>query len=761
MPTITATIDSSGALQGAAVFDKAVSQVVKGGQQIERTLTSTVVGAFKGVGSAVVSLQGALAGLGVAFGIKSVVSASDEFITLRGRLEAVTGSAAGAENALRQLSDVSQRTRTPAGELAQQYLRIQNAMDGLKRPASDAFAITEVLAKAVKVSGISSNEAAAAMMQLSQAIASGRFQGDEFRSVAENMPIVLRLLQEQTGKTAGQLRALAADGKLTADILVRALLNSTDKINTQFAKMPQTAGDAFSLLRDQLDRTTGAIAAQSGVSEAWAKVWNELRNVVSSESFKGGLKSMADGVAWLGRSAGEAVPNLRLFLAALNEDLSKGADKAKASTWSIGDALKGTFAGDVYEGNVKAVKALGELIGDWFSGKVEQGAKALNGGLLTGLQAVAAAARDAGAVLDRGAGLKSWAAGTTVTKSDPITFAENQRVVLMRLQNDLLRAQTAHNEGLALQIKTRIQLESTVTDQMKKDDPELAKKLTGLIAINGQLERQKALSDLTKQISDLRAENGLLEAQAGTDENVTRAVEAQLAIRKAVTPEIRSLSPLLAAQLEREVLITKELELQRDKAKEAFDQGKQFGDAMGAGIKSLIIDGKNWKSVLGDVVKSFAEIILKLTVIEPLAKSVALGFQSFGGLGGLGFGTASSVTSAGGWATSVLPAFGFADGGIFKSPVTLSAPGFGGVMAESGPEAVMPLTRTAGGALGVRAMGGAGGQNVTIAPTIHIDARGADMGAADRLKTGARDLTEQLISAVRQRILSDPKFLRR
>lgn len=150
------------------------------------------------------------------------------------------------------------------------YTTFLRAAQPLGRTQADAALASETFAKALKLGGASAETASQATLQFSQALASGVLRGDEFNSIAEASPRVLRLLADAMGLPQGQLRALAAEGKLTADVLYDALTNTkvTAGLNKEFAQLPTTMGDAMTLVRDEAVKVAGAFDRGSQLSGA-------------------------------------------------------------------------------------------------------------------------------------------------------------------------------------------------------------------------------------------------------------------------------------------------------------------------------------------------------------------------------------------------------------------------------------------------------------------------------------------------------------
>ena len=123
--------------------------------------------------------------------------------------------------------------------------------------AGDAFnnndelvAFTELMQKSFKISGASTTEASNAMYQLTQAMASGRLQGDEYRSIIENAPMLANAIADYVGVSRGELKELASDGAISSDIIKAAVFNMADEAESQFAQMPMTFSDAWTQIKN-------------------------------------------------------------------------------------------------------------------------------------------------------------------------------------------------------------------------------------------------------------------------------------------------------------------------------------------------------------------------------------------------------------------------------------------------------------------------------------------------------------------------------
>ena len=178
-------------------------------------------------------------------GIQETLKAADTFVTTRARLELIVDGGQSVQQLQDMIYAASQRVR---GD----YIAMANTVSRLGLLAGDAFANTgeivafvETMQKVFKISGASIEEQTSAMYQLTQAMAAGRLQGDEFRSIMENAPMLADAIAKFTGKSKGELKEMAAEGLITADVIKGALFSAADDINEKFASMPKTFGEAW------------------------------------------------------------------------------------------------------------------------------------------------------------------------------------------------------------------------------------------------------------------------------------------------------------------------------------------------------------------------------------------------------------------------------------------------------------------------------------------------------------------------------------
>lgn len=181
-------------------------------------------------------------------GINNLVSTADEYAGVQARLNLVAGSQENVAYLNNMIYESAQRARGG-------YLDMARAVSQLSLSAHDAFPdpreatqFMEGIQKLFVIGGTNKQNQQDAMLQLTQGLASGQLQGDEFRSIAENAPIIENMIAKEMGVPRGALKQLAADGEVTADVIRNAILNNMDEINAQFATMPKRWGNHFTEL---------------------------------------------------------------------------------------------------------------------------------------------------------------------------------------------------------------------------------------------------------------------------------------------------------------------------------------------------------------------------------------------------------------------------------------------------------------------------------------------------------------------------------
>lgn len=220
----------------------------------------------RGLGTAARAAGGALAALGVGAIAREVLRMTDAFKNMQGSLALVSTSTANASESFQKLLAMANNTGSSLESTVSLYTRLANATRGAGYTQEQMLNVTDALNKAFVISGATMQEASNAAIQLSQGLASGTLRGEELNSVMEQGPRITRALADYLGVTNGEIRKLAAEGKITGDVVTNALLKSLTSLNAELAKMPRTFEQASQALKNNFLAAIGQINVDPVVS---------------------------------------------------------------------------------------------------------------------------------------------------------------------------------------------------------------------------------------------------------------------------------------------------------------------------------------------------------------------------------------------------------------------------------------------------------------------------------------------------------------
>ncbi|HFR4130447.1 TPA: tape measure protein [Raoultella ornithinolytica] len=181
------------------------------------------------------SLSGVAKGLLAALSVQQVSSYADAWTELNNKVSNSVRTGETQAEVMQRIFDVSQATQSSLNGTATLYARLERGTRTYNTSAEDLTRLTTIINQGFAVSGATAQEAENAIIQLSQGIASGVLRGEEFNSVSEQGSRLMIALADSMGVSIGQLRAMAAQGQLTTDVVVKGLLSQGDVIGKEFA----------------------------------------------------------------------------------------------------------------------------------------------------------------------------------------------------------------------------------------------------------------------------------------------------------------------------------------------------------------------------------------------------------------------------------------------------------------------------------------------------------------------------------------------
>lgn len=319
--------------QGLSVLDTVTGQLNNKLKQTKTELNSVSqqLNGFKS------QLLGFTAIAGVSLGAKSILLDADAMNSYQARIKLVSRTNNEAKGTFRELMDISNETGNAFKSTAELYTRVYRAL-GDKANSAELLQFTRTLQQMVVVSGALPEEAKSAIIQLSQGLASGTLRGEEFNSVAEQMPIFLEVLQKSLGKTRAELRKMAEDGELTPQIILSATKEAAAEIEKQYQSMPLTIGRAGAHFgnawTEYLNKTDNAISLTATVAAAISGLANNL-DLFGNVALVVAAVVASRFVAGMVQSAAAIARNAAVTAASNNTLVARAAIEVKAAQASV------------------------------------------------------------------------------------------------------------------------------------------------------------------------------------------------------------------------------------------------------------------------------------------------------------------------------------------------------------------------------------------------------------------------------------------
>ena len=210
----------------------------------------------------------------------SAVKTTDQLTQLRARIDLINDGSQSTAEIMDKVFSAANRSRGSFLDMADSVAKLNMLAKDAFTSNDEAIYFVEQLNKQFKIAGAGVQETTSAMYQLTQAMAAGKLQGDEFRSIMENAPMLAQSIAQEMGLSVGQLKEMSSQGLITADIIKNALFASAEETNAKFAEIPMTFQDIGTKLQNDL------IAAFQPVME-------ELGNMTSSDAFMSALNELA------------------------------------------------------------------------------------------------------------------------------------------------------------------------------------------------------------------------------------------------------------------------------------------------------------------------------------------------------------------------------------------------------------------------------------------------------------------------------------
>ncbi|WCF71784.1 tail length tape-measure protein 1 [Acinetobacter phage Acba_13] len=293
------------------------------------------------------ALAGYMAGL---LTVGSAISKMDTYTGLQNRLKLVTNNQVELNKATEDTFRIAQKTYSAWDSVLQVYQRFSDNAKTLNLTMDDTARLTETVSKAVAISGASAEAADAALVQFGQALASGTLRGEELNSVMEQTPALAKAIAKGMGITVGELRSVAAEGKITSQEIVKALRNVESDVDALFAKTDITIEQSLTLLNNEITKFVGEAGKGSGAAQVLAG---------SVQTLASNLDLIADGALVVG--IGYITRAILMKSAAIKEGMASTLASRQASVLNAqaeyAEATAALNAAKAHLANVRATNA--------------------------------------------------------------------------------------------------------------------------------------------------------------------------------------------------------------------------------------------------------------------------------------------------------------------------------------------------------------------------------------------------------------------
>ncbi|HCV3095029.1 TPA: tape measure protein [Acinetobacter baumannii] len=332
-------IDSQNAERNARNLGNELISIERKGKFASKSMDSLSV--------ATRALAGHMAGLVT---VGAAISKMDTYTGLQNRLKLVTNNQAELNKATEDTFQIAQKTYSAWDSVLQVYQRFSDNAKTLNLTMDDTARLTETVSKAVAISGASAEAADAALVQFGQALASGTLRGEELNSVMEQTPALAKAIAQGMGITVGELRSVAAEGKITSQEIVKALRNVESDVDALFAKTDITIGQSLTLLNNEITKFVGEAGKGSGAAQVLAG---------SVQTLASNLDLIADGALVVG--IGYITRAILMKSAAIKEGMASTLASRQASVLNAqaeyAEATAALNAAKAHLANVRATNA--------------------------------------------------------------------------------------------------------------------------------------------------------------------------------------------------------------------------------------------------------------------------------------------------------------------------------------------------------------------------------------------------------------------
>ena len=301
--TYVVDMDTAAVTKGADRVNAALDSVGKGADRLdgtmgkaERTVTQTGKASAKaandvgrlekategassaagGFAARLTPLAAAIGGLVTAQAILDLGKMAEQFTLLQARITRLSADSETAAATYNRLLTVAAATGQTMPETVKLWETLTSSLKSLGATNDQVITLTGTLQKIGKIGGSSADETANALRQLGQSLAAGTLRAEEFNSIVEQTPELVRQLAAASGRSMGEFRQAMLDGKITSQELFDLLMSRTQAVDEEFKKLPRSVADAANAIMVQMGAAASAIDQATSASKALAFILDRI-----------------------------------------------------------------------------------------------------------------------------------------------------------------------------------------------------------------------------------------------------------------------------------------------------------------------------------------------------------------------------------------------------------------------------------------------------------------------------------------------------
>ena len=219
--------------------------------------------------------------------VKAAVQLSDQLTQVQARINGITGDLGETARVQNMIYQAAQRSRGSYQEMMGTVASLKSQTGDTFKSLDEATAFVEAMQKQFKIAGTDATGISSTMYNLTQALSTGVLRGQDLNAVMSNAPQIAQRIAKYMGLSVGELKNVAAEGKVTSDIVKNAMLDAAGKIDEEFQQIPKTFGDVFQQAKNMGIRT-------------FQPIGKAISDIVNSPAVMGAVNALGTGFYFVG-----------------------------------------------------------------------------------------------------------------------------------------------------------------------------------------------------------------------------------------------------------------------------------------------------------------------------------------------------------------------------------------------------------------------------------------------------------------------------